>query len=773
MESQAKQKYKVLFVDDDHEMRTLVQLILTREGYQVELALGAAEALDYLSHSTPDLILSDVMMADMDGFTLLENLRNQAKTRHIPVILLTALADPGDLVKGMTLGADDFVRKPFQSSELLARVKAKIQRPPMPSEIIPLDIRSGLVKPDQFDAAFKKEFFRSLSNGSEGFLAYLSLSELAVTRERIGMEIGREVWKQVAECIGGDLRPTDIIGLSKGDALGIVLPDTLQVNAHNLLSTFTRKIINHTFTVGSEKMRLTPSIGYADFHTAKNAQSVQDRARKALAHAADHLDMEPRLFESFMGSPAGKVKVFPFQSARQRLEKLILPFQIGLTLLVGFVLPYFFYLWMDGAGYDITPFAYMVVTISLILTALLIWLEGFYALKKNPIPEECGSPYPPASAIIAAYLPNEGATIIDTVEAFLRLEYPAPLQIILAYNTPHDMPIEKELKAIAKRDPRFIPYRIGNSTSKAQNVNSAIAKVTGEFVGIFDADHHPQPDSFTRAWRWLSNGYSIVQGHCAVRNGDSSWVSRLVAVEFEAIYAVSHPGRSRLHQFGIFGGSNGYWKIDLLRETRMHGFMLTEDIDSSIRVMMDGTRIASDPELVSHELAPTSLNALWNQRMRWAQGWHQVSLKHLVRSLVSKHLSLRQKFGALWLLGWREAYPWISMQMFPIILFWIQKYNGVEKINWLIPIFVMTTLFTLSVGPGQVFFSYKLSLPEIKQHKGWFLFYFIVGSLFYTEYKNSIARVAQVKEFFKERHWKVTPRSKSHTPRGEGQFIGR
>ncbi|MBK7449854.1 MAG: hypothetical protein IPJ47_10635 [Anaerolineales bacterium] len=75
---------------------------------------------------------------------------------------------------------------------------------------------------------------------------------------------------------------------------------------------------------------------------------------------------------------------------------------------------------------------------------------------------------------------------------------------------------------------------------------------------MFDADHHPKPNSFMRARRWLSNGYDIVQGHCAVRNGEASWVSKMVAGNLEAIYAVSHPGRERLHKFGIFGGSNGF-----------------------------------------------------------------------------------------------------------------------------------------------------------------------------------------------------------------------
>ena len=156
---------------------------------------------------------------------------------------------------------------------------------------------------------------------------------------------------------------------------------------------------------------------------------------------------------------------------------------------------------------------------------------------------------------------------------------------------------------------------------------------------MFDADHHPEPPAFRRAWRWLSNGYDVVQGHCVIRNGDASLVARTVAVEFESIYAVSHPGRTALHGFGIFGGSNGYWRTSLLAETRMHGNMLTEDIDSTLRVLAAGAKIASDPALVSYELAPTNARSLWKQRARWAQGWFQVSRKHLWLTFRSKNLT--------------------------------------------------------------------------------------------------------------------------------------
>jgi cellulose synthase/poly-beta-1,6-N-acetylglucosamine synthase-like glycosyltransferase len=147
--------------------------------------------------------------------------------------------------------------------------------------------------------------------------------------------------------------------------------------------------------------------------------------------------------------------------------------------------------------------------------------------------------------------------------------------------------------------------------------------------------------------------------------------------------------------------------------------------------------------------------------MRWAQGWYQVSLRHFFEALGSSKLSLRQKLGIFWLLGWREIYPWISVQMYPLIAYWTLKFGGLDKLNWLVPIFVLTTLFTFSVGPGQTLFAYLLGAPEIKRNKRWFLYYFFRCVLFYTEIKNTIGRIAQFKEMMGERQWKITPRDRS------------
>jgi DNA-binding response OmpR family regulator/cellulose synthase/poly-beta-1,6-N-acetylglucosamine synthase-like glycosyltransferase len=474
------------------------------------------------------------------------------------------------------------------------------------------------------------------------------------------------------------------------------------------------------------------------------------------------------------GNPWQILKTLPGWVGK-KLDQSISLLQLVLSYIISFLVPLCLYIGLGGVGLEIASQVYILVVLALLFTSLLIWLEGFLALKPTQPPLEVGAPFPAATAIIAAYLPNEAATVVETVKAFLRLEYQGKLQIILAYNTPRPLPVEDILREISRQDRRFLALKVEGSTSKAQNVNAALSVATGEFTGVFDADHHPDPDSFQRAWRWLSNGYDVVQGHCLVRNGGTNWVTRLVAVEFEALYAVSHPGRARLHGFGIFGGSNGYWKTRLLHQIRMHGFMLTEDIDSSMRVVEAGYRVASDPLLISRELAPANLKSLWNQRMRWAQGWFQVSVKHIGQNLASTHLTGQQKLGMLHLLAWREIYPWISGQVLPIIVYWIIKYGGADRLDWLVPVFVLTTLFTFSTGPGQTLLAYRLADPQIKQHRRWFLFYIVMSVVFYTGYKNLIVRIAQIKEVMLERQWKVTPRlaGSSTRPLQEGPIPSR
>jgi hypothetical protein len=97
------------------------------------------------------------------------------------------------------------------------------------------------------------------------------------------------------------------------------------------------------------------------------------------------------------------------------------------------------------------------------------------------------------------------------------------------------------------------------------------------------------------------------------------------------------------------------------------------------------------------------------------------------------------------------------MQMIPLLAFWWGR--GEPPIDWFIPIFLVTSLFTLSAGPIQGWFAWRLAHPSIKQHPRWFVYFVLSSLVFYTEFKNVIARTAHIKEAMNERKWKVTPRS--------------
>lgn len=212
-----------------------------------------------------------------------------------------------------------------------------------------------------------------------------------------------------------------------------------------------------------------------------------------------------------------------------------------------------------------------------------------------------------------------------------------------------------------------------------------------------------------------------------------------------------------MHGFGIFGGSNGFWRTSVLRQVRMRQRMLTEDIDSSIRAVLAGFRIASDPGLISYELAPSTLRSLTRQRLRWAQGWSQVSKRYFWIAVTSPTLTYRQRAGMAYLFGWRELYPWLSLQIYPIVAA-AELTHGVHHQHFFISLFVLTSLMTLAVGPFQLLMAYRLAEPSVRRHGGWFWFYLVVSLVGYSEYKSALVRVAHIKDFVGERKWHVTPR---------------
>lgn len=138
---------QILIVDDETAIADLVEVYLTNDGYTVHKCYNAADALACVEHTPLDLAILDVMLPDMDGFSLCQKIRE----RHLfPILMLTAKVEDMDKIMGLTLGADDYITKPFNLLELMARVKTQLRRytrynpgEPAPREITEYD-RKGL-----------------------------------------------------------------------------------------------------------------------------------------------------------------------------------------------------------------------------------------------------------------------------------------------------------------------------------------------------------------------------------------------------------------------------------------------------------------------------------------------------------------------------------------------------------------------------------------------------------------------------------------------------
>ena len=131
-----KKQARILVVDDNPHNTRILETLLSKQGHEIIVAHSGQEALDHVAQSPPDLVVLDVVMPDMDGFAVTQVLRRSEATLNIPILMVTALNDLKEKVKGFEAGADDFLSKPFNSVELLARVKSLLRIKRLHDELV-------------------------------------------------------------------------------------------------------------------------------------------------------------------------------------------------------------------------------------------------------------------------------------------------------------------------------------------------------------------------------------------------------------------------------------------------------------------------------------------------------------------------------------------------------------------------------------------------------------------------------------------------------------
>lgn len=127
---QATKQYKILVVDDSATNVVLLEAILDEKGYKIETALNAKEAFAIISKNSPDLILLDLLMPKISGFDFLEKIRNDIRTKHTPVIVISALTDEENINKIKKMDIVDFIKKPIDLQYLVNKVESVLQSQP-------------------------------------------------------------------------------------------------------------------------------------------------------------------------------------------------------------------------------------------------------------------------------------------------------------------------------------------------------------------------------------------------------------------------------------------------------------------------------------------------------------------------------------------------------------------------------------------------------------------------------------------------------------------
>lgn len=368
--------------------------------------------------------------------------------------------------------------------------------------------------------------------------------------------------------------------------------------------------------------------------------------------------------------------------------------------------------------------------------------------------------------IVPAYMNNEVDIIHDTLSAYEKAEGKnlfITVWLIFNMRNPSQEIIDKVAVMTQEWDGKVsgnVSFKVHNnetSRSKCDNVNRGLELIPPDtdYVGIFDADHEPLPDNFMQAVHSLQK-CDIVQGHCSIRNFDDNLLTKMVAVEFEDIYNTGHEGRTALFHFGVFGGSNGIWKYELLNEIKMDGSMLTEDIDSSLRSTLRGATIHYNRNMISAELAPETWGAWLSQRLRWAQGWFQVSMKYLSLGLKSNILTPRQKFAIGFLFFWRELYPYFTFHPWLLIIVYTIRQGYVSGI-----MLTASTLFCFFMLLVKLIMVYGLANGNVAMFgkTGSEFLIYAAWNLPYKIALNAVHVAAHAQQFLAIDNWVTTPRS--------------
>lgn len=281
----------VLTVDDDQDNLTLVTRTLEHEGYRVASAGSGEQALNILRNQQPDLILLDINMPGISGLDVLGKLR--AKDEYTSVLFVSARSETSDIVKGLDAGADDYVCKPFDPHELLARVRAQLRIKDLNDQLktanqrlealVDIDDLTGLYNMRSIYQKLENEISRAKRHSRAVAVIMMDMDNFKQVNDLHDHLFGSYVLSEVGKIIRNTIRQVDFAARYGGDEFLIALSETTIEGAELFCERLRRSIDQYTFLKDGNSMKLTASIGVAAMEPAAQLIGARD-----LVRCADH-----------------------------------------------------------------------------------------------------------------------------------------------------------------------------------------------------------------------------------------------------------------------------------------------------------------------------------------------------------------------------------------------------------------------------------------------------------------------------------------------------
>lgn len=278
---------KVLVVDDNRLNTMLLEQILEDEDYEVDM-LGSGERVVELSkESKPDAILLDIMMPGIDGFEVCRLLKEEPETKDIPVIMVTAKTEGEDLNKAFELGAFDYIKKPIDEVEVIARLKSALRYRNQQKDLEEMAMKDGLTglyNHKLIIELFNKECDKASRREESMAFVMLDIDFFKNVNDTFGHSSGDDVLKGLSEILLESVREGDIVGIYGGEEFCIVIPNTTENEVYKICERIRKTVEKHIFKTDEADIEITISIGACIKHpdNTLDCKEVITTADKAL-----------------------------------------------------------------------------------------------------------------------------------------------------------------------------------------------------------------------------------------------------------------------------------------------------------------------------------------------------------------------------------------------------------------------------------------------------------------------------------------------------------